>query len=87
MSNLIEMDRVRVIDIGGSLYALIPKFLRRNDGVSSGDEAIYFHEIESGEIVLRIGKPPDENGNPRESARKIHGNRPESIIQPGAARD
>jgi len=68
MSNLIEIDRVKVIDMGGTLYSRVPKFFRRNGGVSPGDEAVFLRDVESGEVVIRIEKVLDESGNPKDSA-------------------
>ena len=53
MSNLVEIDRVKIIDIGGSPYMLVPKFMRR-EGAMIGNEVVFLKSADSNEPVLRV---------------------------------
>lgn len=55
MENLVEIDRTKVISMGGSLYFLVPRLIRREE-VEPGDEIIYLREPNSTDTIIRIVK-------------------------------
>lgn len=61
MADLIEIDRQTVREIGGSLYVLIPKQLRREGNTEPGDEVIFSKDPETGRTIFVLAKA-DSNG-------------------------
>jgi len=56
MDNLVEIDRTRAIRMGGSLYFLVPRVIRRGREVAPGDEIIYLRKPNATDIIMRIVK-------------------------------
>jgi len=55
--NLVEIDRNKLITMGGSVYILVPKFLRKGiiPGVTADKyEAAFFRRPDSEETVIRV---------------------------------
>ena len=58
---LVELDRLPITLIGNSPYTLMPKFLRREIGLTTESqvrdfEAVYYRDPDSKEIIFRIEK-------------------------------
>lgn len=54
-TNLVEIDRCKVVAMGGSLYLLAPRLLRR-EGAIAGDEIVYLRAPNSDDTVIRLIK-------------------------------
>ncbi len=55
--NLVELDRNKLVAMGGSTYILVPKFLRRGliPGVTVDKyESVFYHEPDSGQTIIKI---------------------------------
>lgn len=64
MAELIEIDRQTVREIGGSLYVLIPRQLRREDNPQAGDEVIFSKDPETGRTIFSLAKATPNNSGP-----------------------
>lgn len=60
---LVEVDRVKIARIGGGVYFLLPKFLRRKykipQGLGNNYEAIFLRASNDSPIIIRIEKRSD----------------------------
>ena len=67
MKGLIEIDTVQVRELGGSLYSLMPKVLREQNGVVPGDRVVFLRnaDMAENECVIRIEKQTPKNGDER----------------------
>lgn len=57
--NLVEIDRNKLVTMGGSAYILVPKFLRRGlipDVTSDKYEAVFYRAPNSDQTVISIEK-------------------------------
>lgn len=63
MENLVEIDRNRVVAMGGSRYVLVPKALREQLGIEVGDEVVFLRSAEFPECVIRIEKQTPEKSS------------------------
>lgn len=60
--NLVEIDRNKLVVMGGSMYILLPKFLRKGiiPGVTSDKyESVFYRKPDSEQTVIKI----EEMGN------------------------
>ena len=62
MDNLVMVDKNVVRDFGGSLYVLIPKSLRVESELESGDEITFSRAPGSTDTVIRIVKKASISG-------------------------
>ena len=60
MNGLIEIDRVKVIDIGGTPYMQIPRFMRREQSPIGG-EAVFLKSADESDVVVRIDMPTSDH--------------------------
>jgi hypothetical protein len=56
MLELVEVERCRVINIGGYLYTKIPACLKRQYDPGPGDEVTYHRSSDNGDTIIRIDK-------------------------------
>jgi hypothetical protein len=65
MANLVEIDRQKIANIGGSPYILVPKRFRREPLILHNGqyeyEAIFLQAPNSDDVVFRIEKIPPSN--------------------------
>lgn len=55
--NLVEVDRIKLVAMGGSTYMSVPKFLRRGliSGVTVDNyEAVFYRAPNSDQTIIRI---------------------------------
>lgn len=65
MDSLVEIDRNTVISMGGSRYVLIPKALREQLNIETGDEIVFLRSAEFPDTVIRIEKQTPKTGDER----------------------
>lgn len=60
MGNLVEIDRIKITNVGGSPYALVPRRFRREPFVLVDGqypyEAVYLQAPDSDDVIIRIEK-------------------------------
>lgn len=72
--NLVEIDRVTVREMSGSLYALVPKAIRRDFEIEPGDEIAFLRAPGETDITIRIIKAnATAPGRPADSASSVKG--------------
>ena len=57
--NLVELDRNKLVAMGGSAYILLPKFLRRGiipDVTADKYEAVFYRAPNSEQTIIKIEK-------------------------------
>lgn len=59
MNNMVTIARQEITSSGGSLYVLIPKFLREVWSPKSGDTIIFMRESDDAPIMIRLEKGVD----------------------------
>lgn len=59
--NLVEIDRNKLVSMGGSIYILLPKFLRRGipDVTADKHEAVFFRAPNSEQTIIKIEEKGD----------------------------
>ena len=58
MNRLIEIDRSKIINMGGSQYVKLPAFLKRETGSVPGDDFVWFRETNDSDPIIKIEKQP-----------------------------
>lgn len=61
--SLVEIDRKKVINMGGSRYVGIPGAIRDQLQIEIGDEVIFLRSPNSSDVVIRIEKQTPEKGS------------------------
>lgn len=61
MTGMVEIDRTKLTNMGGSQYALIPRQLRSRFNTEPGDEIIWSGMPDSDDVVIRIVKKASES--------------------------
>lgn len=54
MASFVEIDRARIINMGGSPYVLLPKNLRRKLNPEFGEEVVFCEDADTGDIHIRV---------------------------------
>lgn len=61
MSNLVEIDRSKVISMNGTPYVKLADTLRREYNPGPGDVVIFLRAPDSTETIIRIIKPQEKS--------------------------
>ena len=67
-NSLVEVDRRKVVSMGGTLYVGVPDHLKRQ-GVEAGDEIIYLRSAEFEETVIGVLKKTAQGGSSDEPGK------------------
>lgn len=61
MERFVEIDRQKIVKMGGSQYVLVPQSLRRENESEPGDEVLFLRAPGSSDTIIRIQKADKEN--------------------------
>ena len=59
--NLVEVERVKIINVGGSMYMKVPDCLKRKFAPIIGDSATFHRSSDEGDTIIRIEKTNEDH--------------------------